>query len=105
MDRNDYIDVDYEALTNAEKENNRRAGTFRKVFRKCNLKKRGCPPSVGKYDTKSITHYASEIGSTNPKEVFTPKKPCGSEGCRFGQRDGLSDLDIRDIEKLYGCGK
>ena len=105
MDRDDYIDVDYEEITNAEKENIRRPNTFKQKFRKCNLRKHGCPPSVGIYDTKSITHYDSKIGSIKPKEVFTSKKPCGKGGCKFGQREGLSDLDISDIEKLYGCGK
>ena len=105
MDRDDYIDVDYAELTKAETENFRRRGTFTRDFKKCNITRRGCHPNVGKYDTKSITHYDSKIGSIKPKEVFTPKKPCGSGGCKFGQREGLSDLDISDIEKLYGCGK
>ena len=64
---------------------------------------------IGKYDTQSISHYPDKILNLNkssvPKDwtVIKARMPCPTGGCKFGQREGLSDLDVSDISSLYDC--
>ena len=104
-DRDDYIDVDYEELTKAEKENFMK---YKKGFKKCNTTQ--CGKMTGlivKYDTQSISHYPNKIQYLNqtslPKDwtVIKPRIPCPTGGCYFEQSEG--DLDVSDISSLYDC--
>ena len=79
-------------------------------FKKCNTTKCGrITGIIGKYDTQSISHYPNKILNLNqsavPKDwtVIKAKIPCPTGGCNFGQREGLSDLDVSDISSLYDC--
>ena len=110
-DRDDYIDVDYEQLKAAEKENGIHNENLIKRYRKCEKSNRiknkwWCKMLVGKYDTRSITHYPSKVKQTEKlhRNVFIVKK-CSPGGCDFGQRDELSGLDIMHLAELYDCGK
>ena len=108
-DRDDYINVDYEEIQQAEKDDYLPKGTLVKNYWKCNRTKFGktwgCRTPVGKYDTGSITHYGKNVGTLQPREVISAKKgACGPNGCKFGQRMELSPRDINDIAELYKCG-
>ena len=63
---------------------------------------------IGTYDTRSITHYPSKINDNRkdvkPRNVIIPKK-CSPEGCEFGQRWELSQLDVIHLALLYNCSK
>ena len=50
-------------------------------------------------------HYSDKIGSINPRVVFRSRQPCPNNDCKFGQREQLSPMDIKDIEDAYNCGK
>ena len=63
---------------------------------------------IGKYDTRSITHYPAKVNehikNIKPRNVIIPKK-CSPEGCEFGQRYELSQLDVIHLALLYNCSK
>ena len=105
-DRDAFIDVDFDEIEKFERDEGWPNGTWTKQFMKCNYtrigKKYGCK-ILNEYDKESITHYPAVIGESNPRKIIKSKLPCGIEGCNFGQRIGLSDGDIADIEALYQC--
>ena len=106
-DRDDYIEVDYDAIKQVEKTDFLRSGVLHKQFKKCSLsktgKKWGCK-KIGKYDGNSILHYPQIFGFQSPTKIFTPIKNCDNGICDYGQRKGLSPGDVRDIKSLYKCG-
>ena len=106
MDRDNFIDVDYDAIREAEQEDFM-PGKYVKNFRKCNLtrigQRWGCR-KINQYDGNSILHYPKAVGQLSPRDAFTAKKNCGNKPCNYGQRLGLSSLDVSDIETVYGCG-
>ena len=108
MDRNDYIEMDYDAIALVEKEDVVPIGTHAKKFHLCNETKLGrlftCK-ILNSYDKSSIMHYRNKIGSINPTVVFQSKQPCPNNDCKFGQRKNLSPMDIKDIEDAYDCGE
>ena len=63
---------------------------------------------IGPYDTRSITHYPSKVNDhmkdVKPRNVIKTKK-CSPEGCEFGQRYELSQLDVIHLALLYNCSK
>ncbi|CAG2204314.1 Tolloid-like protein 2,Zinc metalloproteinase nas-14,Zinc metalloproteinase nas-4,Astacin-like metalloendopeptidase [Mytilus edulis] len=55
-----------------------------------------------KYDYCSIMHYSPTTFSTDPlKHTFEPRHHVD---CEIGQRDYLTEKDIKRIQKLYNCG-
>ena len=64
-------------------------------FRKCEH----CDVQNSGYDYNSVMHYAADLFSNNGKDTITTKN-----GESIGNRNGFSDLDIKDINDLY-CGK
>ena len=83
-------------------------GTWQREFTKCGFtrigRKWGCR-TLTTYDHYSITHYPGVIGEDSPHTIITSKDLCGNKTCVHGQRERLSQLDIKDIELLYQCGK
>ena len=52
------------------------------------------------YDYGSIMHYPKKIFGKNPKKsTVLPKK----RNVKIGQRIALSEKDVEQIGKLYGC--
>lgn len=52
------------------------------------------------YDYDSIMHYQpNSFSKDSTSPTITPK----IEGAVIGQRDHLSDIDIKMIQNLYGC--
>ena len=106
-DRDDYIEVDYDAIEEIEQQNYLRPGSLQRQFKKCNLtkagKKWGCK-RINKYDLESILHYSNTYLDTLAPKIFKAKVKCDGIECNYGQRDGLSPLDVSDIEELYKCG-
>ena len=98
-DRDNFIDIDYDELTAVAQED----FLFRleKDYKKCET----CS-SLGPYDFNSIMHYPDVRGSKN-RTIIKPKPGLceNSELCNMGQRQGLSPLDVEDIQKFYDCGK
>ena len=52
------------------------------------------------YDTGSVMHYESTAFTKNGKPTIQSLKSYK----KLGQRDGLSQLDIQKLNKLYSCG-
>ena len=106
-DRNQFIEVNFEAIAKFETDEGWPNATWQKQFMLCNEtrfgEKYGCK-TLNKYDFSSISHYPNVIGENNPRIIIVNKTDCGIEGCNFGQRQSLSPLDVADIEKLYDCG-
>ena len=98
-DRDNFIDIDWDELTAGGEED----FLFRleKDYKKCET----CS-SWGVYDFNSIMHYPDVRGSKN-RTIIKPKPGLceNSELCNMGQRQGLSPLDVEDIQKFYDCGK
>ena len=107
-DRNDYIEMDYDAIRQVEEEDFVPPGTHAKNFLRCNetdLGRRFNCKILNAYDKSSIMHYRNKIGSINPREVFRSRQPCPNNDCKFGQREYLSPMDMKDIEDAYNCGE
>ena len=125
LDRNNYVDIDFEAIKQFEiaESNGRVTGKTQRQFKRCDQtkigKKKGCQ-QIGTYDGDSIMHYPPtlttqviENGAFVDKTftVFTLKEEahalCKGGRCSPGQRDGLSNDDIIDIKTRYKttCGK
>ena len=106
-DREDYIEVDYDAIRQVEEADGMLNQKLRKQFRKCSLtktgKRWGCK-RIGNYDGNSILHYPKVFGDELPTKIFTPIRNCTNGECDYGQRKELSPGDVRDIESLYKCG-
>jgi len=51
------------------------------------------------YDYGSVMHYPAYAFSKNDKKTIVPKE----DGVTIGQRDGMSELDVKGINKLYKC--
>ena len=107
VDRDQYIDLDYDMINRTEREDFVRADTYAKQFRLCNKTKIGelfnCK-ILNAYDKSSIMHYKNTIG-INQRQIFSSRQPCENGDCNFGQREYLSPTDIKDIEDAYGCGE
>ena len=64
-------------------------------FRKCEH----CDLQNSTYDFNSVMHYGAKAFSNNGEDTITTKN-----GESIGQRNGFSDLDVKDINDFY-CGK
>ena len=62
----------------------------------------GCR-KFGEYDYGSVMHYGRTIGIQNREVLTVNNDKC--DNCEIGQRKGLSEQDVADIHKLYGCSK
>ncbi|XP_056128942.1 uncharacterized protein LOC130106735 [Lampris incognitus] len=51
------------------------------------------------YDYSSVMHYGKTAFSKNGRDTITPLR----SNVRIGQRDGMSELDILKINRLYNC--
>ncbi|CAG0887281.1 unnamed protein product [Cyprideis torosa] len=51
------------------------------------------------YDYSSLMHYGKYYFAKGTLPTITPKDPSAT----IGQRDGLSDSDVCQLRKLYGC--
>jgi len=51
-----------------------------------------------RYDTGSVMHYGTHLFSKNGRPTIQAKN-----GRKIGQREGVSDQDVLEIRKLYGC--
>ncbi|CAG0882370.1 unnamed protein product [Cyprideis torosa] len=70
---------------------------FRRNFNKMNLNhwsNLGSP-----YDWRSVMHYQGNIFAIGRRPTITSKPP----GIRIGQKNGFSEQDLVQINKLYGC--
>ena len=61
--------------------------------------------SLGPYDLQSLMHYPAYLGTKNRKVITIKDGFCKGSECDMGQRNGLSPLDVEDIQRLYDCGK
>ena len=124
LDRDDFVDIDFEAIKQFEiAKFGRVTNRTKKEFIRCDrtkiAKRKGCQP-IGVYDANSIMHYATELTTQviedgnyveKPFTVMTLKQEahdlCEGGRCTPGQRNGLSANDISDIASLYQttCGK
>ncbi|XP_066914711.1 hatching enzyme 1.2-like isoform X2 [Clytia hemisphaerica] len=55
------------------------------------------------YDGQSLMHYGNRVGGLTPDLVTISSKVDPSQ--TFGQRNGFSTLDLREINLKYKCGK
>jgi len=87
VDRDDYVTINWENIREGLQHN----------FIKYNEDK--VDTLQEPYDYQSIMHYSSYAFTKDPdKLTIVPKIPV-----TIGQRFGLSPLDVKKIEKLYGC--
>jgi len=90
-DRDDYITINWNNIKEGHEHN------FRKETKQTSNNQ------DQPYDYGSLMHYgATEFGvssSSGPKETITPKK----NGVKIGQRNGPSEIDLKEIRLLYKC--
>lgn len=53
------------------------------------------------YDYDSITHYPPTAFSKNGSETIVSKEPGGEQA--MGQRDHLSEGDVKRLKIMYSC--
>ena len=87
-DRDNYIDI-YWGNINTNMQYN---------FKKCS--KRSCSTQNLAYDYDSVMHYHTTAFSKNGGQTMA-RKNC--RNCKLGQRNGLSESDIKGLNLLYGC--
>uniref|UniRef100_A0A8D0L2I1 Metalloendopeptidase n=1 Tax=Sphenodon punctatus TaxID=8508 RepID=A0A8D0L2I1_SPHPU len=85
-DRDNYVQIRWEYVIPRERGN----------FEKMNSNNLGLP-----YDYSSVMHYSAYDFSSTPREATIVPIPDSS--VPIGQRDGLSNLDVVKINKLYNC--
>ena len=56
------------------------------------------------YDYESVMHYGRKFFTKNDKDTIRIRKK-GLGNVRIGQRKRLSDIDIAQINAMYGCNK
>ena len=61
--------------------------------------------TIGPYDLGSLMHYPAYLGTKNRTVITIKSGVCKGSKCRIGQREGLSPLDVEDIQQFYDCGK
>ena len=107
-DRGKFIEIDFDAIAQFEQEEEWPNGTWQSQFMMCNEtrygRRYGCR-ILNQYDYASISHYQNVLGDRIQRVIIMNKTSCGEGGCKFGQRLALSPLDVRDVQKLYKCGK
>lgn len=54
------------------------------------------------YDFQSVMHYDKFAFSTNGDETIVPLTDTYTA---LGQREGMSELDMKKLNKLYSCGE
>ncbi len=54
------------------------------------------------YETDSVMHYRSTAFSRNGRPTLLPRRP-GGAGARMGQREVMTELDLKKLNRLYGC--
>ena len=97
-DRDDYVDVHLENVCCG----------MEKAFRKCEE----CSTQNLPYDYNSIMHFGEYAWSTDgptitrkgcsyAQSIYEGMKIHQDEGCRLGNRHGLTELDIEKVNKLY----
>lgn len=87
-DRDSYITVNYQNIKPHEEDQ------FTKYHWGSQILNQNIP-----YDYNSIMHYSATAFSNNGKPTIVPKKP----GAKIGQREKLSDIDVREIRAYYSC--
>ena len=125
LDRDDFVDIDYETMKEYEIAKYGRVNNkINRQFLRCDQHKigkaKGCQKIGDHYDGDSImTLHPSQSVQVIENGQYVDKyftfftlKPeahtlCKEGRCNPGQRDGLSINDINDIKILYGtsCGK
>ena len=60
--------------------------------------------SFGAYDFQSVMHYPTTVGFQGRTAIKAKPGLCENEKCVMGQREGLSPLDVEDVQLLYNCG-
>ena len=93
-------------MENYQKVNNRTL----KHYLKCDETKSGCLDTGTPYDCQSITHRKRHIGSavvtSREYKIITPTEKLKEfKSCDYGQETKMSDLDIMDLNIVYGCTK
>lgn len=87
-DRNKYVEVMWENISPNELNN----------FNKYSHKQADVLDAP--YDYGSVMHYGEFSFSLNGKQTLKPVK---TTGVKLGQRDGMSQTDIQQINQLYDC--
>lgn len=82
-DRDRYVTINWDNITPANKHNFKSYRTANNGFG---------------YDYGSVMHYGAYAFSRNRKATIVTKG-----GQRIGQRTGVSNQDVEEIRKLYGC--
>ena len=54
------------------------------------------------YDFKSVMHYDQYAFSINGEKTIVAIEDANTD---LGQRDGMSELDFKKLNKLYSCGE
>ncbi|XP_046457182.1 hatching enzyme 1.2-like [Daphnia pulex] len=86
-DRDDYVTINYDNIQPGYENNFQSYGTDV-------ITDQGFP-----YDYGSVMHYSAYAFAVDPSipTIIVP------DGVSIGQRDGFSELDLAELNKLYGC--
>lgn len=101
VDRDSYIDVNFDEIEKAEQENYMPSYSKSKSYEKCSVAINNCGIETGTpYDCNSILHPPTTLGIQNRTVITTKER---NKNCSYGQRNTLSELDAMDVNTVYGC--